>query len=116
MTGGIVMAEESIDQFAKRAGLVAAAEVMAAASAGKILEPRTWFNQQQAADYLGISEPTLCLYVKARCAPESKKIGHGRRYHRADLDTWILNGGVDAFPGVDLNVYGRHKQRRRIDG
>lgn len=107
--------ELPIEQLIRRAGIAAAAEVLAA-SGGKWLEPRTWLNQKQAADYLGIAEPTLCLYVRAGCAPTSRKIGHGRRYHRADLDTWILNGGIDAFEGVDLNVYGRQKQRRRIDG
>jgi hypothetical protein len=112
---GDTRSTEAIEQVARCAGLAAAAEVLTAMRAGRLIEPRTWFDQRQAADYLGIAEPTLCLYAKAGCAPNSKKIGRGRRYHRFDLDAWILNGGVDAFPGVDLKIYGANKRRDTDD-
>jgi excisionase family DNA binding protein len=67
----------------------------------KLGEPRTWFDLQGAAAYLALSEQTLSRYVKERIAPASVKVGHGRRFHRSDLDTWVRAGGVFAYKKVE---------------
>src|SRR5882762_4625234 len=78
----------------KRANLEGAAYMLTEFQAGHLGEPRTWFDQGGAAAYIGIAEPTLCNYVMQGVGPKSCKIGNGRRFNRADLDAWILAGGI----------------------
>jgi excisionase family DNA binding protein len=71
----------------------------------KLGEPRTWFDLQGAAVYLGVGEQTLSRCVKERTAPASVKVGNGRRLHRNDLDAWMRACGTFAFKKAeDLNA------------
>ncbi|MDO8878396.1 MAG: helix-turn-helix domain-containing protein [Pseudolabrys sp.] len=81
----------------RQAGIAGGEAAVAALIAGGFLAPKVWFTAQQAANYICISEQTLARYVSEKTAPESVKVGNGRRFHRDALDTWIRNGGVNAF-------------------
>jgi len=94
-----------VAKIAREAAIAATTEVLSRLQAGYALEQRVWLSSQEAARYLGLNEATLAVYVKAGCAPESFKIGGGRRFNRADLDRWIRAGGITAFPGVNLRPY-----------
>jgi excisionase family DNA binding protein len=89
---------DDIGTISKRGGLAALEEFVARYKTGTLLgEPRTWFTAQQAADFLCVAEPTLARYTKEGTAPESVRIGNGRRFHRDALNAWIRNGGIHAF-------------------
>jgi len=55
-------------QLAREAAAIVCKELNAKEFA-KLGEPRTWFDLQGAAAYLGISEQTLSRYVRERTAP-----------------------------------------------
>jgi excisionase family DNA binding protein len=84
------------EQLAREAAATVCKEFKAKEFA-KLGEPRTWFDLQGAAAYLAVSEQTLSRYVKEQTAPDSVKVGNGRRFHRSDLDAWIRAGGILAF-------------------
>ena len=46
-------------------------------------------NTIQAAEYLGLSKPTLERYRTFGGGPRYAKIGAAVRYRKADLDTWV---------------------------
>lgn len=100
----------------KRASAEGAALMLSEYQAGRLGEPRTWFDQQGAAQYLRLAEPTLCAYVSAGVGPVSHKIGAGRRFHRHDLDAWIRAGGVNAPEHKDKvkNPYGARRQAEQV--
>jgi helix-turn-helix protein len=54
-----------------------------------------WYTQQEAAvQVLRIAEGTLSRYVNLGIAPQSRKIGNGRRFRSDWLQEWMLEGGV----------------------
>ena len=58
------------------------------------LPSRNWLSGKDCARYLGYSEQHLSTMVLAGTAPPSVLISaRARRFARADVDTWIKNGG-----------------------
>jgi excisionase family DNA binding protein len=111
------MRTNSLSEFEQLAREAAAAvcNEFNAREFAKLGEPRTWFDLQGAAAYLAISEQTLSRYVKQSIAPESVKVGNGRRFHRSDLDSWVRAGGVFAFgKTADLDAAAPAAARRAI--
>jgi len=92
----LVMDPPQLVEWLKRANAEGAAYVLNEFQAGRLGEPRTWFDLDGAAAYVGIAGPTLCVYVKGGVGPVSHKIGNARRFNRKDLDAWILAGGIYA--------------------
>jgi excisionase family DNA binding protein len=59
------------------------------------LSSRTWLSLQEAARYLGYTEQHLSTMVRNGSAPPSVLISaRARRFARADVDTWVRNGGA----------------------
>ena len=92
-----VLDGSNIAELAKRANAEGAMQVLAQFQEGRLGGPKTWLNQEEAAEYLSLTPSTLSGYEKRGIAPKSVKIGGGRRYNRADLDVWIIAGGILAF-------------------
>src|SRR3954471_605704 len=86
----LVMDPPQLVEWLKRATREGAAYVLKEFEAGRLGEPRTWFDLEGAAAYIGIAAPTLCVYCKGGVGPVSHKIGNARRFNRKDLDDWIL--------------------------
>jgi excisionase family DNA binding protein len=53
------------------------------------MERRVFMSHREAADYLGIKEPTLYNWISRGKAPRSVRIGGRRKYKQADLDAWL---------------------------
>jgi predicted DNA-binding transcriptional regulator AlpA len=54
---------------------------------GKVSRTR-WLDTQAAANYVGLSVPTLHTYRWMGTGPVSRKIGRRVVYAQADLDDW----------------------------
>jgi excisionase family DNA binding protein len=54
------------------------------------------YTEQQAAEYLRISLPTLRRKRKAGTGPKHKQDGHIIRYRRSWLDAWLNGQPVQA--------------------
>jgi excisionase family DNA binding protein len=55
---------------------------------------RAFLSHREAADYLGIAEPTLYRWISngqapRGPAPRSVRVGGRRKYRQADLDEWL---------------------------
>ncbi len=59
--------------------------VQSVAPASAEVNSSPWLRQREAAAYLGISVATL-----ARVQPPRHMIGATPRYHRDELDAWVL--------------------------
>ncbi len=55
---------------------------------GKVSQTR-WLDTQAAANYVGLSVPTLHTYRWAGTGPISRKIGRRCVYALSDLDAWV---------------------------
>lgn len=66
-------------------------EVIKPEPAPGIVSP--WLTEQQAAAYLGNTPRTLCTWRCIGKGPAFIKVGRAVRYHRDQLDQFILNGG-----------------------
>jgi hypothetical protein len=61
----------------------------------RVAPAREWYTAQEAAaEVLRIAEGTLSRYVNLGIAPQSRKIGNGRRFRHDWLQEWMLDGGV----------------------
>ena len=57
------------------------------ASIGKMV----WLNKREAAEYLRASTRTITRYTKCPVSPLPHSfIGNQMRFHKKDLDAWIL--------------------------
>jgi excisionase family DNA binding protein len=60
--------------------------------------PSPWLTLEQAAGYMGFSRDSLYKLTAARAIPARKKSGgQGLRFHRDELDEWML----DHYPRLD---------------
>ncbi|WP_038650808.1 helix-turn-helix domain-containing protein [Roseicyclus elongatus] len=61
-------------------------------------EPQTftspWLTTEQAANYLSVSTGTLANWRSAGNGPRYKAVGRLVRYHRDDLDAFLMEGAA----------------------
>jgi excisionase family DNA binding protein len=68
----------------------------------KVQEPQTWFNVQEASDYLRISRPSLYELIKKGVLPSYTIKGlKGRRFRREDLDALMIPDETYDFDDED---------------
>ena len=71
----------------------------------KVQEPQTWFNVQEASDYLRISRPSLYELIKKGALPSYTIKGlKGRRCRREDLDALMIPDESFDFVVIHINV------------
>lgn len=72
-----------------------------------------WLSVQQVAKYIGVSKETIYRFLENKQIP-SYRIGKLWRFHSAEIDGWIINGGASELATRSRTTKRAGVRRKRV--